>query len=478
MATVAVGTGLKLGLDLGDSPAASAAGGRLGLDFNTYPNPSPSTISANGYSFVCQYLAGPGALTRSSALAFIGAGIDVVCNWEMAQYAPLNGYSQGVSDAQRAQSAAAAAGMPTARPIYFSVDWDVQSGDLAAVEAYFDGIASVIGRDRTGAYGGYYVIQQLFNTSKISWGWQTYAWSGGSWDSRAQLRQVQNNIQVGGTSVDKDQSVTDDFGQWGVSSLSHVYALSPSGTGVFQWNGSGMGWTQIGGPAADIFAGGASLFATNPTSGNIYRYNGTPNSWSQVGSPGYTFALSNDTLYGLTPNRQGVFQWNGSGSGWTQIGGPASTLYSGGFGLFATNPTTGNIHRYNGSPNNWSQVGGPGFTFAVSNNALYGLSSNQQAVFQWNGSGTSWTQIGGPATYLYGGGHGLLAVNPTGGNVFQYNGSPNNWSQIGGPGYTFCSTGGTWFGLTPNQDAVFEWSGNGTAWSQIGTPADLIVAGS
>ena len=216
IAVVAVGTGVGLGLGRGNAAAASAAT-RLGLDFNTYPNPSPSTIKASGYTFVCQYLAGPGALTSSSAQAFIDAGIDVVCNWEMAQYAPLNGRPQGVTDAHNALSAATAAGMPAGRPIYFSLDWAVQSGDLPAIEAYFDGIASVIGRDRTGAYGGYYAIQQLFNSGKITWGWQTYAWSSGSWDSRAQLRQIQNGIQVGGTAVDEDQAVADDFGQWGVS---------------------------------------------------------------------------------------------------------------------------------------------------------------------------------------------------------------------------------------------------------------------
>ena len=66
---------------------------------------------------------------------------------------------------------------------------------------------------RTGAYGGYYVIQRLFDAGKIKWGWQTYAWSGGQWDSRAQLRQVQNGIAGG--QMDEDTSEADDFGQWG-----------------------------------------------------------------------------------------------------------------------------------------------------------------------------------------------------------------------------------------------------------------------
>ena len=83
------------------------------------------------------------------------------------------------------------------------------------INAYFDGIASVIGKSRTGAYGSYYVIKRLFDGGKIAWGWQTYAWSGGNWDSRAQLRQVQNGLENG--QLDKDQAMAADFGQWGAS---------------------------------------------------------------------------------------------------------------------------------------------------------------------------------------------------------------------------------------------------------------------
>ncbi|MEU8976868.1 glycoside hydrolase domain-containing protein [Streptomyces monashensis] len=305
IAAVTVGAGVGLGLDLGNPSAAAAATG-LGLDFNTYPNPSPSTISADGYTFVCQYLAGPGALTRSSAQAFIDAGIDVLSNWEMAQHAPRNGYSQGVSDAQKAQSAAAAAGMPAARPIYFSLDWDVQSGDLPAIEAYFDGIATVIGRDCTGAYGGYYAIQQLFNNSKITWGWQTYAWSGGNWDSRAQLRQIRNDIKVGGTAVDEDQAVADDFGQWGrpvtsVNTSSQVVAIGNDGhiyhevrSGGGAWSGfkpmsgyAGAGTFTASSVAVAGMPGGSSQVVAVGNDGKVYHnirhVDGTWQGWRPLG---------------------------------------------------------------------------------------------------------------------------------------------------------------------------------------------------
>jgi hypothetical protein len=40
----------------------------------------------------------------------------------------------------------------------------------------------VIGRARVGLYAGYYVIKRAFDAKKITWGWQTHAWSGGHWD--------------------------------------------------------------------------------------------------------------------------------------------------------------------------------------------------------------------------------------------------------------------------------------------------------
>src|SRR5436305_1765482 len=106
--------------------------------------------------------------------------------------------------------------MHCGRQNYFSVDFDATPAQQTPINAYFDGVVSVIGLARTGAYGGYYVIKRLFDGGKIKWGWQTYAWSGGQWDSRAQLRQVQNGITAAGDAncCDKDEAVANDYGQW------------------------------------------------------------------------------------------------------------------------------------------------------------------------------------------------------------------------------------------------------------------------
>ncbi len=189
-----------------------------GVDY-AWARPSPSGLYKEGYRFAARYLSHDTTgknLTKSEATALWSAGVDVVVVWEQTATAALNGYSQGVADAKAADAEAAGCGMPTGRPIYFAIDFDASSGQESALNSYFDGVASVIGLSRTGAYAGYYVIQRLFNAGKIKWGWQTYAWSYGNWDARAQLRQVLNGITAAGDTdcCDKDQAIAVDYGQW------------------------------------------------------------------------------------------------------------------------------------------------------------------------------------------------------------------------------------------------------------------------
>ncbi|MCU1282107.1 MAG: hypothetical protein JWM53_5653 [bacterium] len=195
---------------------------RKGVDYS-FARPSPSGLHSQGYSFAARYLSYDNSsthgkiLTAGEANGLIGAGVDVVSNWEYGATDALGGYNAGVNDAKAANAQAAAAGAPANRPIYFSVDFDATPADQTPINAYLDGAASVIGRSRVGAYGGYYVIKRAFDAGKIAWGWQTYAWSGGQWDARAQLRQTQNGITAAGDAncCDLDQSAADDFGQWG-----------------------------------------------------------------------------------------------------------------------------------------------------------------------------------------------------------------------------------------------------------------------
>jgi hypothetical protein len=185
-----------------------------GCDY-AWSRPSPGTLKGQGFSFVARYLSYDTTgknLDASEEHSLEKHDLDIVLVWEWNADDALKGYNKGVEDAHAAQKQAFALGMPHSRPLYFAVDFDATSGQEAAIGSYFDGVAHVLGRDRTGAYAGYNVIKHLFDNHKITWGWQTYAWSGGKWDKRAQLRQVLNGIDGG--DVDKDVAVKADFGQW------------------------------------------------------------------------------------------------------------------------------------------------------------------------------------------------------------------------------------------------------------------------
>ena len=54
----------------------------------------------------------------------------------------------------------------------------------------------------------------MFDAGLVAFGWQTYAWSAGQWDNRAQIQQYRNDQLIGGVSVDFDRATADDFGQW------------------------------------------------------------------------------------------------------------------------------------------------------------------------------------------------------------------------------------------------------------------------
>jgi hypothetical protein len=225
----------------GPASDEQAVTGSYGVDYS-FARPAPSVTRAQGYAFVVRYLSSVESkrIELPEAQATTGAGLDIVLNWEDSGTAVLGGYPQGVHDAQLAQAQAAAVGAPAGRPVYFSIDFDASAGDQGTIDAYFDGVAAVLGRDATGAYGGLHQIQRLFDDGKIAWGWQTYAWSYGAWDPRAQLRQIQNGIDGG--SEDLDEAVAGDFGQWGPNApgpttptVTGFLGITPTASGNGYW---------------------------------------------------------------------------------------------------------------------------------------------------------------------------------------------------------------------------------------------------
>ncbi|HZT91249.1 MAG TPA: DUF1906 domain-containing protein [Gaiellaceae bacterium] len=188
----------------------------LGVDYASGTRDAAKLV-ADGAHFVCRYFSTPGNpknLTATEAQALHHAGLHIVTVFENRADDALGGHAAGVRDAQLALGQARACGLPDDRPIFFAVDFDCTPAAQVYVNAYFVGVASVLGHRRTGAYGGYWVIKRLFDNHLISYGWQTAAWSGGQWDPRACLRQYDFDKTFGGLQVDLNESIGTDFGQW------------------------------------------------------------------------------------------------------------------------------------------------------------------------------------------------------------------------------------------------------------------------
>jgi hypothetical protein len=204
---------------------------RNGVDYSTAPTEANITaLRAAGITFVSRYLSystNPRGknLTTTEVGWLRRHGISIVSNWEwygdwLHDYS--GGFGRGQEHAETAAAQHLGLGGPPTRPIYFSTDFDPTAAQMPTVADYYRGVASVIGLARTGAYGGYRTIKYLFDHGVIRWGWQTYAWSGGQWDPRAQVRQTRNSVALAGLDVDLDTAMVDDFGQWDYSASKPV----------------------------------------------------------------------------------------------------------------------------------------------------------------------------------------------------------------------------------------------------------------
>lgn len=204
---------------LSRQPAPPPPAQRFGLDWSVARPPSDKALAAAGVTFACRYLSYSPAknlkLLEANHLSSIG--VDLVVVWETTANRALAGHDAGVADATEALRQANHLGMPDGRPIYFAIDFDATAHQLQhEITEYFRGVNEVLGVARTGVYGGLRQVGAMFDAGLVSFGWQTYAWSAGQWDGRAQIQQYRNDQFIGGVSVDFDRATAADFGQWSV----------------------------------------------------------------------------------------------------------------------------------------------------------------------------------------------------------------------------------------------------------------------
>lgn len=189
-----------------------------GLDY-AWSHVPPLAVKAAGFGFAARYLSHDPSknLSKAEASALLAAGVAIVLVWEDTAQGALRGHAGGVADAQAATAQAEACGLSAAF-IYFAADWDVTPAQQAAVDAYLDGCAQVIGRARTGLYGGFWPCTRAWRALKADKFWGTLAWSGDNWATSGFVPDVMQGAQVtiDGVSVDLDTggAAGTDFGQW------------------------------------------------------------------------------------------------------------------------------------------------------------------------------------------------------------------------------------------------------------------------
>lgn len=197
----------------------------------SFSHPSVAQLKNDHVSAVGRYFGQDASndgknLTPAEAKALAEAGINIFGLFEFGASQAARGGDQAAADVALGTQQAKECGMPMPRPIYFAVDYDIPDfapnlpndsdpahalAKLGPVGEYFTVVRRELGAS-AGAYGGYWAIKRLFDAKLISWGMQTSAWSGGQWDSRAQLRQ--NGTTAFGGAVDLDSPTRTDFGQW------------------------------------------------------------------------------------------------------------------------------------------------------------------------------------------------------------------------------------------------------------------------
>jgi hypothetical protein len=180
-----------------------------GIDI-AWARPDTDGIKATGAKWVARYFSDDPTknLTADEVAAYTAAGLAIVAVWEYTAGAALEGRDKGIQDASQAYSQQKAVGLPKDMPIYFAVDTDAE---WPQAEQYFAGVASVIGVDYVGVYGGVKVIEGA-HAAGYKYLWQTSAWSNGQWSPYATIRQDGGTVLSGGADV--DDSEVADFGQY------------------------------------------------------------------------------------------------------------------------------------------------------------------------------------------------------------------------------------------------------------------------
>lgn len=200
--------------------ALLAATPQIAVDYST-ARPTQAALDAVSAVACGRYVSFAGGvdkdISQAEADQLRSWGRAIFCYWEQDSGDALGTRAQGQNMASYAGDAVANQGGPVDGGVIFaSCDTDATFDQAAA---WFEGWADRRPPGLRGAYGGVKVISGLFDRGMIDFACQTRAWSGGVWDSRAQLQQYAWTSLSDGSQVDLLRIMAPNYGQWGATDM-------------------------------------------------------------------------------------------------------------------------------------------------------------------------------------------------------------------------------------------------------------------
>lgn len=230
----AAGSAAAVGLVAAGTATARAESGLGTLVDYSGGVPSAAAIKNAGHLGAVRYVSDPrpGAdwmigkpVRKSEADNLAAAGLEVVSNYQFGKGSTSDwrgGYAAGVEHARRGLELHLAAGGPTDRPIYASIDDNPTAVEFAALIApYILGWQSVVGAENTGIYANSPTIELASLAGLGRWFWQhNWGTPKGFVHPAAHLHQIRiDKDTVGGVKVDVNNILKADYGQWSGSAV-------------------------------------------------------------------------------------------------------------------------------------------------------------------------------------------------------------------------------------------------------------------
>lgn len=203
-----------------------------GVDYSDGSLPT-SLLREHHWGFAARYISTPGNPKNMSAAevnAHAMAGIKTVTVFETTADRVLRGGLAGMIDGASAHIQSFKLDQPVNTPIFFTVDFDIQPAQYAAMDDYLNGAYSTIKDYQIGLYGDYHAIEHAVQRRTAKYFFQTAAWSHDLWHPAAHLRQVQNGVRIDRWQVDLCIATTEPYGGWVPASFTKPPTPKPTPT--------------------------------------------------------------------------------------------------------------------------------------------------------------------------------------------------------------------------------------------------------